>query len=187
MHSMHSTGSQTAQGQADSPQQLQSYQQQHQQQQLQHHGPQSLTVQPGGAPHQAQHAQHDGIQQQLGQQQHPSLSISESQSSAAPHIQHANSHHNGSQHEWLQQQQWRQQQQQQPLRIQHEAAALHQQQQAEADWLHQQLAASLSDRALERELAEASSEGFEAKVEPSCLAGKEVGNAYSGEHAATEL
>ena len=69
------------------------------------------------------------------------------------------------------------QQQSQP---QLQAAQLHRQQQAEANELQHQLAAAPPQRGLEKQWAAESSAAFEAKVEPGCLAGREVGNTYSG-------
>ena len=58
---------------------------------------------------------------------------------------------------------------------------MHFQQALEYKSLRNHLAATQADRALERQLVEASHEDFEAKVQPGCLAGVEVGNSYAGE------
>ena len=52
---------------------------------------------------------------------------------------------------------------------------------AETQNLRGCLAATLTDKELERHLVEASSKDFEVKVQPGCLAGIEVGNSYAGE------
>ena len=62
------------------------------------------------------------------------------------------------------------------------ASRWHEQQAAEGENLRQQLAASMSDRGLERRLVEDSSEEFEVKVQPGCMAGIQLGNSYSGQH-----
>ena len=77
-----------------------------------------------------------------------------------------------------------------PLHIQpasapaNQASQLHEQQAVEAAQLHALLISTLSDRALERQLVQESTGDFEAKVQPGCLAGVELGNSYSGEHVA---
>ena len=58
---------------------------------------------------------------------------------------------------------------------------MHHQQAAEYQSLQKHLAATLADRALERQLVEASHEDFETKVQPGCLDGIEIGNSYAGE------
>ena len=58
---------------------------------------------------------------------------------------------------------------------------MHRQQATDFRNLRAHLAETLADRALERQLVEASHEEFEVKVQPGCLAGIEVGNSYSGE------
>ncbi|KAL3138589.1 hypothetical protein ABBQ32_006356 [Trebouxia sp. C0010 RCD-2024] len=50
---------------------------------------------------------------------------------------------------------------------------------AETANLREQLAATTTDKELERHLVEASSKDFEVKVQPGCLAGIEVGNSYA--------
>lgn len=64
---------------------------------------------------------------------------------------------------------------------------MHRQQAAEYKSLRELLAATRADRALERQLVEATHAGFELKVQPGCLAGIEVGNSYAGESAAKLL
>ena len=58
---------------------------------------------------------------------------------------------------------------------------MHRQQAFEYKSLQKHLAATLADRAMERQLVEASREDFDVKVQPGCLAGIEVGNSYAGE------
>lgn len=115
-----------------------------------------------GAWHQA-HPQHTHSQSQL---QHPREHHSPPMSHSSPrqlHQQHCN-----------QQQAPDLQQQQQQLQ------RLHQLQEAEAAELHKQLADTLSNRALEKAMANESAAQFEAKVQPGCLAGQALGNMYSG-------
>ncbi|DBA70992.1 TPA: hypothetical protein ACH3X2_011428 [Trebouxia sp. C0005] len=60
-----------------------------------------------------------------------------------------------------------------------QAQRLHQLLEAEAAELHKQLADTLSNRALEKAMADESAAQFEAKVKPGCLAGQALGNMYS--------
>ena len=64
--------------------------------------------------------------------------------------------------------------------LQERASQLHHHQAAEFKSLREHLASTQDNRALERQLVEASHEDFEAKVQPGCLAGIEIGNSYAG-------
>ena len=76
-----------------------------------------------------------------------------------------------------QQQQHEQQQQQQQQKQQQ---LQQQQQKEELAWLLEELKTSSQDRKLDKRIVEASSAGYQDKVEPGCRAGMELGNLYAG-------
>ena len=129
---------------------------------------------------QHRHPQQDALQQQHDTQEtHPQPQLPHySDTHGVPaSLQGSPRYSDQLQHQPQQQQQQapdlQQHPQQQPQRLQ-------QWQQAEAAELHKQLVRTLANKGLERELAAESSILFEDKVGPGCLAGKELGNMYSG-------
>ena len=145
--------------------------------------------QPAREPQEAQ-AEHDVLQQQHPQQDALQQQHDTQETHSQPQLLHdsdtqgASASLPGSQKYPDQLHQRHQEHQQEAPDLQQhpqqQAQWLQQQQQAEAAELHKQLAQTLADRGLEKELAAESSALFEAKVGPGCLAGKELGNMYSG-------
>jgi len=129
------------------------------------------------------HPQEAQAQQYALQQAHPQRTQFQLQH---PHQQHSPSMSHQGMHSSPDQlhQQHRHQQQapdlQQQQQPEQQAQRLHQLQEAEAAELHKQLAGTLSNRALEKAMADESAAQFEAKVKPGCLAGQALGNMYSG-------
>ncbi len=137
---------------------------------------------------QAAHPQEAQAHQDVLQQAHPQHTHSQSQLQH-PHEQHSPSMSHLGMHsspDELHQQQCHHQQapdlqqQQQHHQPEQQLQRLHQLQEAEAAELHKQLADTLSNRALEKAMANESAAQFEAKVQPGCLAGQALGNMYSG-------
>lgn len=125
------------------------------------------------------HPQEVQAHQDALQQAHPQHTHSLSQ------LQHPHEQHSPSTLYELYQQQCHHQQapdlqQQQQHQPEQQLQRLHQLQEAEAAELHTQLADTLSNRALEKAMANESAAQFEAKVQPGCLAGQALGNMYSG-------
>ena len=133
------------------------------------------------------HPQEARAHQDALQQAHPQHTHSQSQLQH-PHEQHSPSMSHLGMHsspDELHQQQCHHQQapdlqQQQQHQPEQQLQRLHQLQEAEAAELHKQLADTLSNRVLEKEMANESAAQFEAKVQPGCLAGQALGNMYSG-------
>lgn len=127
---------------------------------------------------QTAHPQEAQAHQGAWQQAHPQHTHSQSQ------LQHPREHHSPpmshSSPRQLHQQHCNQQQAPDLQQQQQQLQRLHQLQEAQAAELHKQLADTLSDRALEKAMANESAAQFEAKVQPGCLAGQALGNMYSG-------
>ena len=127
---------------------------------------------------QAAHPQEAQAHQDALQQAHPQHTHFQPQLQH-PHKQHSSPISHSSPHQ-LHQQQGHQQQAPDLPQQQQQLQRLHQLQEAEAAELHKQLADTLSNRALEKAMANKSAAQFEAKVQPGCLAGQALGNMYSG-------
>ena len=152
-------------------------------------------------PHQHQHsslpksnnAKQDEMQsshpQQMQSQLQQQASVQQSQatSDVLQSLKHSEQQQQAAQHDnhgQQRQQSSGQLPQQHALSSTAQASQLQEQQAVEAAQLHDSLTPTLPDRVLERQLVQESTADFEAKVQPGCLAGIELGNSYSGEHVA---